>query len=344
LSRAALPDIAPGRRRATSYDVARAAGVAQSTVSRCFKPGAAGISLAVRERVRAAAHRLGYTPNAVARSLILRQSSTAGLIVTEFTLRTNPDLVYAVGSALETAGKRLLLMAVPNDERTAGAVASALEYPLDGLVSGALLEATDTERLQARGIPVLALNRLVPHARVDCVATDVAAAAQELAALLVAAGHRSFACYGSATPGSAGWERADAFAAALRDQGVEAPAPVRTGATYADGRAAFLASARRGGPWPDAVLCANDQLALGVLDACRYDAGLRVPEDVSVVGFDDVAEAGRPAYALTTVRQRFTEMAEAAVTLMAARLANPDAPARRVLVPGDLVRRGSARF
>ena len=95
---------------------------------------------------------------------------------------------------------------------------------------------------------------------------------------------------------------------------------------------------------PDAVFCVNDQLALGVLDACRFDLGLACPDDVSVVGFDDVSEAGHQSFSLTTVRQQVDAMARATVELLLRRRKAPNAPARAVLLPGELVRRSSARI
>ena len=92
------------------------------------------------------------------------------------------------------------------------------------------------------------------------------------------------------------------------------------------------------------MFCVNDPLAFGVLDACRFELGLHVPRDISVVGFDDVAEAAHQGYDLTTVRQGIGDLAAAAVGMLLRRLDEPDAQARRLLLPGTLVRRGSARL
>lgn len=108
-------------------------------------------------------------------------------------------------------------------------------------------------------------------------------------------------------------------------------------------RAAFLDHVGVSGV-PDAVFCVNDPLAFGVLDACRFELGLHAARDISVVGFDDVAEAAHQGYDLTTVRQGIGELASAAVEMMLQRLDKPDAPAQRLLLPGVLVRRGSARL
>lgn len=332
----------PRGRRVTSYDVAVAADVAQSTVSRCFQDGTE-ISPATRARVLAVAAELGYTPNALARSLITRRSHMVGVIVTEFTLRTNPDIVNGIGRALAAHGTRLMLMAVESEAAAREAAHGAIGYPLDGLVVGATLGSEDIQPFLRRDVPVVFFNRPVALPRVDRVATDHDGAAREVASVLHAAGHRRFLCLG----GPAGWpvnqERTQGFLAALAELAVGDVPVVAAEQSYRGGRDAFLAHLR-GAERPDAVFCVNDQLAFGVLDACRFDLGLLGPGVISVVGFDDVAEAGHQSFDLTTVRQQVDAMAKAAVELLLRRRKAPDAPARTVLLAGELVRRSSARL
>ena len=334
--------VAPQGRRATSYDVARAAGVAQSTVSRCFVPGSE-MSEDTRARVQAVAASLGYVPNAIARSLITRRSEMVAVIVTGFTLQTNPAIVAGIGQALAGHGKQLLLMAVEGEEGARDAARAALRYPLDGLVLATTLDGAAVRPFLLRGVPVVCFNRPAPLPRVDRVATDHAGAAREVAGLLHAAGHRRFLCVG----GPAGWpvnaERTGGFLERLAELGMHETPVVTAEQSYAGGRAAFLNHVRMAGA-PDAVFCVNDPLAFGVLDACRFELGLNVPHDISVVGFDDVAEAAHQGYDLTTVRQDIGDLAAAAVGMLLRRLDEPDGQARRLLLPGALVRRGSARL
>ncbi len=329
-------------RRPTSYDVARAAGVAQSTVSRCFRDDG-GISDDTRTRVHAIAVELGYTPNAVARSLILRRSNVVALIVTDFTLRTNPNVIHGISQALAGAGKRLLLMTVEGDHDVAGAVRGAMEYPIDGLITGALIADDDLRRFLARGVPVVFLNRRVDRPRVDCVTTDHPAATGEVAEMLHTAGFRHFLCMTGPADSAVSMERVSGFRARMETLGDTRIEMCGSGFGYDEGRAAFIAHVAAS-PRPDAVFATNDQLAFGVMDACRYDLAWRVPDDVSVVGFDDLPEAARPGYELTTVRQQFEEIGRAAIELLVRRMAVPEAPARTVLLPGTLKRRGSARL
>jgi DNA-binding LacI/PurR family transcriptional regulator len=332
----------PARRRVTSYDVAQAAGVAQSTVSRCFQ-GEASISAETRARVEAAARELGYTPNALARSLITRQSNLVGVVATRHTMRNNPEVVYAIGDRLAAAGKRLLLMVVPGDEAAREALQGALEFPLDGLISCVQMPDETIRSFLLRQIPVLSFNRAVPRARVDCVVVDHARATRQVATLLHQAGHRRFLCISGPEAAPVSQERVRGLLFRLSELGI-ADVPVIAGDySYAAGRSAVMAHAVRAAR-PDAIFCANDQLALGAMDACRFDLSWRVPEDVSIVGFDDIPEAGRPGNALTTVRQDSELMANTAVELLLKRIEAPDAGAQTTQVPTTLVRRGSARL
>ena len=329
-------------RRATSYDVARKAGVAQSTVSRCFQPDS-NISPATRALVTGVAAELGYMPNALARSLITQRSNLVGVIATHYTLRGNPDVVYAIGEMLAASGKQFLLVTAESDAATIADLRGVLEYPLGGLISCVLLADSAIQEIQERGIPLVLYNRKSPRIAVDGVTTNHAAAAADVASALHAAGHRSFLCMSGPKDAHVSRERREGFLGRLSKLGIKHPPVVETDYSYTDGRRAFLDYASRG-QRPDAVFCANDQIAMGVLDACRFDLQLRIPRDISVVGFDDVAEAARPCYELTTLHQDSVLMARTAVDILLRRLADPDARTINTVVDARFVKRRSARL
>ncbi|HZZ02704.1 LacI family DNA-binding transcriptional regulator [Paraburkholderia sp.] len=327
--------------RATSYDVAIAAGVAQSTVSRCFQPDSP-ISPDTRAHVMAIAGQLGYRPNALARSLILGRSNVVGVIVTRYTLRYNPELLYALGEALAARSAKLLLIAVDSDDAVHSTLRDALEFPLDGLISCATMTDGDIAGFRRHGVPVVFLNRCVVSDGVDCVGTDNVHATRQIADALYHAGHRRFVCISGPHGAPVSEERVAGFVGRLRELGVTDVVTVASDFSYDGGRAAFLEQVSSSAQKIDGVFCANDQLALGALDACRFDLKLAVPEDIAIVGFDDVAEASRAAYQLTTVRQQVEKLAAQAVRLLNERLAEPRIRPRTILVPGVLIRRASA--
>ncbi len=328
--------------RATSYDVARLAGVSQSTVSRCFSPDSK-ISPQTRARVQAIAVRLGYTPNAIARSLILRRSGMVGVLITKQSIQATPDMMTAIGDALAAVDRRLLLLAVEDESAVAAAIGGAFAYPLDGLIACATVGRQDIRSFGARGVPVVLFNRQADSAGVDCVCTDHVEATSRVASLLHEAGHRRFACVGGPLDAPVSRERVHGFVTRLDELGIHEVPVLTADYSYSGGARAFRDYAGNGGR-PDAVFCANDQLAMGVLDTCRFTLRWPVPDTLSVVGFDDVEAAGRPSYDLATIRQQLPEMAHAAVALLLARMAARDAPPWRVLVPGIVVPRRSARL
>ncbi|MFD4837368.1 LacI family DNA-binding transcriptional regulator [Achromobacter sp. NPDC058515] len=328
------------RPRATSYDVATAAGVAQSTVSRCFQPDS-NISEETRAHVLTVADRLGYTPNSLARSLITRRSNVIAVLVTRYTLHGTPNLLYTLGDELALAGQHMILLPVDDDSGVEQALRGLSGYPLDGLIACAVMRRADIERLAARGVPVLFFNRQSSSPHADSVSTDHGVAARQLARDMAAAGRRDFVCLAGPASSPVGRERIKGFTAGLRDAGLGAPRVLDGGFSYDQARAVFFEAMRDGAP-PDAVFCANDQMAMGVIDVCRHQLDWPVPSQLMVAGFDDVPESARPPYQLTTIRQPIETMARRAVELLRARRQQPGRTAQAERYPGELVVRGSA--
>ncbi|WP_250514658.1 LacI family DNA-binding transcriptional regulator [Caballeronia sp. INDeC2] len=335
--------LSPRTPRATSYDVALAAGVSQSTVSRCFQ-GDPRISADTRAQVLRVAEQLGYRPNSLARSLILGQSDVVGVIVTKYTLRFNPDVLYAIGEQLAAHGVKLLLIAVDDDASVHHALRDTADFPLDGLISCASMQIADIESFQRHGVPVVFVNRQSSFKGVDSVSTDNASSAYELADALYGAGHRRFLCIGGPDGAPVSDARIDAFVARLRERDGISLHLVHSDFSYDQGYAMMLEHGASSKAPFEAVFCANDQIALGVLDACRFELGLSIPSDISIVGFDDIPEAGRPTYQLTTIRQHVDRLAAEAIRLLSTRREAPKLKRRAVVVPGVLVARASARL
>ncbi|MDO9439189.1 LacI family DNA-binding transcriptional regulator [Hydrogenophaga sp.] len=336
---AARRGVTPGA-RATSYDVAVAAGVSQPTVSRCFAPES-NISEKTRAHVLAVAEKLGYTPNMLARSLITRQSHAVGLVITRYTMLATPGLLHALGDELARAHKRLILLAVENDDDAEAALADVKGYPLDGLISCATLDDAAQQHFKRHGVPVVFFNRVPGKLGADSVSTHHAAGAAQLANALLGAGYQRFVCMGGPKKAPVSVERMKGFTGALSQAGVAPELVLHTDFTYQGGHDAFLAAVAQGAK-PDCVWCANDAMALGVIDAARWELGWQVPKGVAVAGFDDVAEAARSGYRLTTVRQPIDEMAAQAVQLLLERAQDPSLKPRALAFDGTLVERASA--
>jgi DNA-binding LacI/PurR family transcriptional regulator len=331
------------RRTVTAHDVARRAGVSQSAVSRSFTPGAS-VSEATRAAVLAAAGELGYRPNLIARSLITRRSRIIGMAVGYLHNQFYPAVLEAMSARLQAHGYRLLLFTAPLAGHADPQLEDILRYQVDGLV---LASTTLSSRLAAAcaasGVPVVLFNRTIGDARgVESVTGDNRGGARRIAAFLLAGGHRRFAFVAGTADSSTSRDRERGFREALRAAG--AGAPLRAVGGYEMAQAAEAADALfTRADRPDAVFCASDHMAVAVMDAARFRHGLRVPEDVSIVGFDDAVPAGWPAYGLTTFAQPVEAMVAMTVDLLVRRIEGDTSPPRRIIVPGELVVRGSAR-
>jgi len=165
-----------------------------------------------------------------------------------------------------------------------------------------------------------------------------------MASKLHASGHRRILCVGGpsdAPEDSVGYTRLKGFLEAINKLGGIEITCIHADYSYESGRKQFLSFFAKSA-LPDAIFCVNDQLALGVMDACRYDCGITIPKDVSVAGFDNVSDAGRPVYNLTTIHQQIVPMATRAVDLILRRIAQPELPEETVLFRGILIERTSA--
>jgi LacI family transcriptional regulator len=323
----------------TSRDVARLAGVSQPTVSRALRDQP-GMSAATRARVREAARSLGYVPSQTGRSLATRRTRRIGVVVAELSNPFYPALVVPLHDALERAEYRMILV---TDRGTDG---MDLEALLDGSLDGVVLSTCELasplpSELARRGIPFVFVNREPDVESSDACVPDNAAGAAAVADLFVSLSHRRIAAVFGPRRTSTGRDREFAFRDSLAARGMALPTDyTHTGAfAHSSGVEAIRRFAALDVP-PTAVFCANDVIAIGALNAATA-CGLRVPTDLSIVGFDDIAVASWERINLTTVRVDLTEMAEATADRIAARILAPDAPPRRRLFPTSLVLRGS---
>ncbi len=332
----------------TSYDVARHAGVSQAAVSRAFQ-AESPIAPATRTRVLASAAALGYLPNTIARSLITKRSGLVGLLLTEATQRDTPDVLILLAQALLFQGFQPLLFPCAHEREGSSALGKALSFGVDGVVACVSLSLEDLALARLHQRPIIFFNRQCADPNAVRVACDHASAAQLLASRLFAAGHRRYAIVSGPADAPVSALRTSSFVARLNELGVEAVTTFEGDYHYESGHAAamkLLAPSQNPKPdsRPEVVFCANDSMALGVLDAARFALMLRVPSDVSVVGFDNIPAGRRPAYLLSTVSQPIEEMAVAAARLF--RQVVDEQPVRscEVLLPGTLIERGSAQL
>lgn len=331
---------------ATSLDVARRAGVSQSAVSRAFTPGAS-VSESMRARVLKAAAELGYRPNALARSLITGRSRIIGLVVSYLDNGYYPVALEKLSKALQERGYRILIFMAPQSADNVDDVLSEiLDYQVDGLVLASVAMSSDlVARCAAAGVPVLLFNRRQDDRRFSAVTTDNRGGGRKLAEFLIAGRHQRIAYIAGWEGASTQRDREAGFREGLAEAGAElfdrAVGDYRFEGAQAATRRMFTGRPRSARP--DAVFVANDHMAIAAMDVLRYELDLRVPEEVSVVSFDDVPQAAWPSYGLTTVRQSAARMVEATVEALMARIEAGDEVPRQVEIEGSLIVRTSAR-
>lgn len=328
-----------------AQDVADLAQVSQSAVSRTFTPGAS-VSEETRRKVLAAAQKLGYRPNALARSLITRRSRIVALVMSYLENQFYPLVIERLSQKLQKEGYHVLMFIAEVDEAADGVLAEILQYQVDGIVMASAMLSSNVARSCAEvGVPVVQFNRvsilggLARHAS-SSVTSDNYAGGQLVARLLVERGYRRFGFLAGLEDSSTSIERERGYRDALHELGYDV-ACREVGHYNFDLAQAAVRRMFAGDP-PDALFAGNDHMAIAALDVMRQELGLRVPQDVAVVGFDDVPQAAWGAYQLTTVRQQVEPMVDATVSLLREQMQAELRP-RDIVVPCGLIERATVR-
>ena len=330
--------------KVTSSAVAKRAGVSQSAVSRVFTPGASA-SQATTDKVRKAAAELGYRPNRLARSLITGRTRMIGLVVAYLDNQFYPLALERLSQALQARGYHILIFMAENSTQSVSKVVEELlDYQVDGIITASVDVTGDlAKRCANAGIPIVLFNRGQDEAHLSEVTSDNLAGGRSVAKFLVAGGHKRIVHIAGWQGSSTGRDRSLGFVDALKELGVH-------NITQIDGmykREVAAQAARdlfRGPKSPDAVFVGNDHMAFAVLDVLRLELGLSVPNDVSVVGYDDVPLAAWPSFSLTTVRQPLDHMVRTTVDLLLDTIENIARTPAKIRISGPLVLRQSSRI
>lgn len=328
----------------TSAEVAARAGVSQSAVSRVFTPGASA-SKKTALKVRKAAKELGYRPNVIARTMVSGKSRIIGLVVAYLENQFYPDALERLSNALQEKGYHILIfMANTASGNTDAVLEEILDYQVDGIVAASVALSTELlNRCRRAGVPVVLFNRTQDDDRLSSVTSDNISGGRKVAELLLAGGHEEIGYIAGWEGASTQRDREIGFRMAIESAGRQIA--YREVGNFKLDQASDAARRMFSGPdRPDAVFVANDHMAFAVMDVLRYELGLSVPEDVSVVGYDDVPTSSWPAYDLTTVRQPANRMVEETVATLLEQISDTAAEPRRIAVDGPLTVRSSARL
>ena len=325
----------------TSHDVARLAGVSQATVSRVLRQDPK-VRPEMRERVMRVVAETRYLPNAAARAFRTSRSGAIGVVVARLSYHFFPAMLEAIGARLTALGQRMIVW-----DAEYGGDLQAAQALRQGLVDGVILTASTAEsefltHVAAPDAPVVLVNRTVTDYPSDQVSSDNCAGGARVADYLVGGGRRNIALIGGIHRASTIRDREQGFRVALRQAGRELPSHYYQRSetfTYKSGQEAAVRLLELQHP-PDAIFCVNDVLAAGAMDGARA-RGARVPEDLWVVGYDDIELASWGAYELTTVRQPVEEMVLRAIELLQSKIEDRTRPLRHECFANELVIRRS---
>ncbi len=329
---------------ATIRDVAQRAKVSPSTVSRVLN-GHQKVDPKLARRVQSAAKVLVYRPSRAARALRVKRSQVIGLVLSDI---QNPFFTALVGAVEEVAyshGLSLILCSSGEDLERERLYTELLHAER---VAGAIVTTTDERRGRAgvelllrEGIPVVAVDRLIAGLNIDSVVIDNVEGARLATRHLIDDGHRRIGFIGGRTSVTTGHDRRRGFELAHSEAGLPVSRGlIRTGDfKFESGRAEAIRLLALATP-PTALLAANNLMTLGALTALR-ERGLRIPDDVAIVGFDDPLWASAFTPPLTTVAQPIYAEGRMAAELLIRRMSYPDAPVQSVVLPATLIQRAS---
>jgi LacI family transcriptional regulator len=329
----------------TISDVARRAGVSAMTVSRVIN-NSGYISPETRERVEKAVRDLGYVPNALARSLRFKQTKTLALVLTDI---TNPFFTTIARGVEDAASEQGFSVIFCNTDESESKEAEYLNVVLQKQVDGLLLvpascSSDSVTFLQERKVPVVVLDRCVYDVKIDTLRCDSEGGAYQLTRHLLDLGHTRIAILSGPSSVSTAIDRVAGYRRALAEAGLGSRVELVYHGEYSQASGYQMAWQALGvTPRPTALFAANNFITSGALRAVR-EAGLRVPEDISIVSFDDLPTAPFMGPALTVAAQPAYEMGRKAAELLLTRLAGegPAEPQEIVLPTEIIVRESSA--
>lgn len=326
----------------TAERVAALVGVSRATVSRAFTPGAP-IAKSTRDRVIKAAERLGYYPNAIASALITGRSAMVGVVVAELDNPVHAALLQVFLNRLHRAGLAPITVALSGESDFDAVLSTLRQYQVGVVVLTSINVTPDmVEACSRNGLTTLVLSRIVDQSSVRSISADQVQGGYLAGCHAVEARYRKIALLSGPPRRWTSWARESGFRRALDEHDIALVARSVGDYGVESGAAAARSLLERGSASrPDLVFCANDLMAIGFMDAARERYGLKVPNDIGVIGFDDIPMAAWPSYALTTIRLPLTAMADAAVTAVRRIQEGETCDAGTMLIPTRLLIRRS---
>ncbi len=331
----------------TAQDVALLANVSQSAVSRSFTPGAS-VSEKTKSKVLLAAKKLGYRPNAIARSLSTNQSRIIALVMSYLENQFYPLVIEHLSQELQKEGYHVLLFIGQTNNFDADAILmDILQYQVDGIImASATLSPNLAKNCAAAGVPVVLFNRISSISQsnlpsTSSVTTDNYNGGRMVAKTLIDRGYQKIAFISGLENSSTSIQRENGLRDGLAEFNLEIC--FRSVGNYDFNQAKeatrelFRTSHRS-----DAIFVANDHMAIASIDVIREELQLRIPQDIGMIGFDNIPQANWQGYQLTTISQDVNQMVLATVRVLLSQIQNKIKP-EHIVIPCEIIERNTLR-
>ncbi|MEZ8042719.1 LacI family DNA-binding transcriptional regulator [Vibrio sp. 10N.237.312.C02] len=324
----------------TSKDVAKLAGVSQSTVSRVFVPGSS-VSEKTKQKVFDAAKSLNYRPNAFARSLTTNESKLIGLVFPDADYPIHMKTLQLISTELQKQGYSAVLIPWQVDGNDNHSIPNIFQYRVDGVIAAsATFNKSLYEECEEFDIPIVQFARVVEGTKSSHVVSDNYAAGQVAAQHFHSVGTKSAVYLTGNVPTYTNGEREAGFCSEFEDLTGKQARVIEADYDYLDSldtiRALFSEPTH-----PQAIFCATDNLAMAVMDVARLEFNLHIPEDLQVVGFDDIPQTQWLNYQLTTFKQDFRRLARESVKIVVSQIQEQDTSLVKLMVPVKFIERNT---
>ena len=325
----------------TLKDVAERAGVSRSAVSRTYTEGAS-VSEKTRAKVEKAAKALGYSPNALASSLTTGRTKLIGLVSNNFHNPIFLEVFDLFTKGLQARGLRPLLVNLTDEVDPENSIRMLRAYSVDGvIVASSTLPATFAEGFKDAGVPVVhSFGRQSPSPKVNVLGIDNIQAGRMAAQTLIERGYQRVAFLGGPVSATSTQDRFAGFAEVIAASGLDMTVSYASNYSFDAGRAEMQRLLQF--PPAEAYFCGDDVLSIGALSAIQ-DAGLRVPQDIGIIGLNDMEMAGWANINLTTIRNPLRPIISASIALIEASLKDDSRPPEAQLFACTIVERGTLR-
>ena len=328
--------------KVSSKDVAKLAGVSQSTVSRAFS-STYNLAPELKERVLKAAKELDYRPNAIARTLFSKRSNIIAVVTSNLDNPFYSTALQFFVKKLQAHSLQSLIFVAEHSEDIDTVINRVLSYQVDlVLIFGAKSSTKLAGVCNENGVPAVLFNRYIPRGQTSAVCCNDYQSGRMVAQELYERGCRNFAYIAGEENVTTNIDRRNGFVVGLQDLGINNCRIIQGGYSYSAG----LRAARRmleEYPKVDACFCANDITAIGVLDYLRNVAHKSVPEEISVIGFDDIPISRQMSYRLSTVRQPVEQMVDVTISTILEILKDPDTKPILKIVDGIIIKRKTTK-